>query len=93
MRAPSKDVISHRKSAKSCNPLNYYYAKAESRKIFSSHGNFLEIGDQAPLFVEIRFINRETGEIKEQEVFMGDFPLMTPRGSSGRPWPGHSAAD
>ena len=36
---------------------------------------------QAPLFVEIRFINRETGEIKEQEVFMGDFPLMTPRGT------------
>ena len=36
---------------------------------------------QAPLFVEIRFINRETGEIKEQEVFMGDFPLMTNRGT------------
>lgn len=36
---------------------------------------------QAPLFAEIRFINRETGEIKEQEVFMGDFPLMTPRGT------------
>ncbi len=36
---------------------------------------------QAPLFVEIRFINRETGEIKEQDVFMGDFPLMTPRGT------------
>ena len=34
-----------------------------------------------PLFVEIRFINRETGEIKEQDVFMGDFPLMTPRGT------------
>ena len=36
---------------------------------------------QAPLSVEIRFINCETGEIKEQEVFMGDFPLMTPRGT------------
>ena len=36
---------------------------------------------QAPLFVDIRFINRETGEIKEQNVFMGDFPLMTPRGT------------
>ncbi len=36
---------------------------------------------QAPLTVEIRFINHETGEIKEQEVFMGDFPLMTPRGT------------
>ncbi len=36
---------------------------------------------QAPLFVEVRFINRETGEIKEQQVFMGDFPLMTDRGT------------
>ncbi|MBE0476672.1 MAG: DNA-directed RNA polymerase subunit beta, partial [Coriobacteriia bacterium] len=36
---------------------------------------------QAPLFVEVRFVNRETGEIKEQQVFMGDFPLMTDRGT------------
>jgi len=36
---------------------------------------------QAPLFVDVRFINRETGEIKEQSVFMGDFPLMTDRGT------------
>ena len=36
---------------------------------------------QAPLFVVVRFINRETGEIKEQDVFMGDFPLMTDRGT------------
>ncbi|MHB8781767.1 MAG: DNA-directed RNA polymerase subunit beta, partial [Candidatus Geothermincolia bacterium] len=35
----------------------------------------------APLFVEVRFINRETGEIKEQTVFMGDFPLMTDKGT------------
>ncbi len=40
-----------------------------------------DVSYQAPLFVEIRFINRATGEIKEQEVFMGDFPLMTPRGT------------
>ncbi len=36
---------------------------------------------QAPLFVDVRFINKETGEIKEQSVFMGDFPLMTDRGT------------
>ena len=36
---------------------------------------------QAPLFVEVRFIHKETGEIKEQQVFMGDFPLMTDRGT------------
>ena len=40
-----------------------------------------DVSYQAPLFAEIRFINRETGEIKEQDVFMGDFPLMTPRGT------------
>ena len=36
---------------------------------------------QAPLLVEVRFTNKETGEIKEQLVFMGDFPLMTDRGT------------
>ncbi|KGF14709.1 DNA-directed RNA polymerase subunit beta [Peptostreptococcus sp. MV1] len=35
----------------------------------------------APLKVRVRLINKETGEIKEQEVFMGDFPLMTDRGT------------
>ena len=40
-----------------------------------------DVSYQAPLFANIRFVNRETGEIKEQEVFMGDFPLMTPRGT------------
>ncbi|MDB5085800.1 MAG: DNA-directed polymerase subunit beta [Bacilli bacterium] len=35
----------------------------------------------APLRVKVRLINRETGEVKEQEVFMGDFPLMTDTGT------------
>lgn len=35
----------------------------------------------APLQVKVRLINRETGEVKEQEVFMGDFPLMTDKGT------------
>jgi DNA-directed RNA polymerase subunit beta len=35
----------------------------------------------APLFVEAMFVNKTTGEIKEQEVFMGDFPMMTGRGT------------
>ncbi len=33
-----------------------------------------------PLHVTARFVNRETGEIKEQQVFLGDFPLMTDKG-------------
>ncbi|MEW6622234.1 MAG: DNA-directed RNA polymerase subunit beta [Bacillota bacterium] len=34
-----------------------------------------------PLRVKVRLINKETGEVKEQEVFMGDFPLMTEQGT------------
>ena len=35
----------------------------------------------APLKVKVRLINKETGEVKEQEVFMGDFPIMTEHGT------------
>ena len=35
----------------------------------------------APVFVRARFLNATTGEIKEQTVFMGDFPMMTDRGT------------
>jgi len=35
----------------------------------------------APMFVRARFMNSNTGEIKEQTVFMGDFPVMTDRGT------------
>jgi DNA-directed RNA polymerase subunit beta len=35
----------------------------------------------APLKVSVRLRNKETEEIKEQEIFMGDFPLMTPGGT------------
>ena len=35
----------------------------------------------APLKVLVRLINKETGEVKEQPVFMGDFPLMTEQGT------------
>ncbi|OMP67955.1 DNA-directed RNA polymerase subunit beta [Domibacillus epiphyticus] len=35
----------------------------------------------APLRVKVRLLNKETGEVKDQEVFMGDFPLMTETGT------------
>ncbi|MCF0150069.1 MAG: DNA-directed RNA polymerase subunit beta [Firmicutes bacterium] len=35
----------------------------------------------APLKVTVRLINKETGDVKEQEVFMGDFPIMTEKGT------------
>ncbi len=40
-----------------------------------------DVNYAAPLRVTVRLINRETGEVKEQEVFMGDFPLMTETGT------------
>ena len=40
-----------------------------------------EVTYAAPLRVKVRLINKETGEVKEQEVFMGDFPLMTDTGT------------
>jgi DNA-directed RNA polymerase subunit beta len=36
---------------------------------------------EAPLRVKVRLVNKRTGEIKDQEVFLGDFPLMTERGT------------
>jgi len=35
----------------------------------------------APLRVKVRLINKETGEVKEQDIFMGEFPLMTEQGT------------
>ena len=35
----------------------------------------------APIRVKVRLVNKETGEVKDQEVFMGDFPLMTDKGT------------
>ncbi|MFO7633396.1 MAG: DNA-directed RNA polymerase subunit beta, partial [Caldilinea sp.] len=36
-----------------------------------------DITYSAPLWVKVRMVNKDTGEVSEQEVFMGDFPLMT----------------
>ncbi len=40
-----------------------------------------DVTHAAPLRVKVRLINTETGEIKQQEVFIGEFPLMTPNGT------------
>jgi DNA-directed RNA polymerase subunit beta len=40
-----------------------------------------DVNYAVPLKVVVRLINKETGEMKEQEVFMGDFPLMTENGT------------
>jgi len=41
----------------------------------------LGLSYDSPLYVDVRLINKKTGEIKEQELFVTDFPLMTKRGS------------
>ena len=40
-----------------------------------------EITFSQPLYVRTRLVMKETGEIKEQEIFMGDIPMMTPNGT------------
>lgn len=40
-----------------------------------------DVNYAAPLRVKVRLMNKETGEVKEQDVFMGDFPLMTETGT------------
>ena len=40
-----------------------------------------DVNYAAPLKVEVRLTNKETGEVKSQEVFMGDFPIMTEKGT------------
>ena len=52
-------------------PPKYSVAECKERDITYS----------APLFVTAEFTNNITGEIKSQTVFMGDFPVMTPRGT------------
>jgi len=52
-------------------PAKYSIAECKERDITYA----------APLFVTAEFTNNVTGEIKSQTVFMGDFPLMTPRGT------------
>ncbi len=41
----------------------------------------LNLSFEAALRVKARLVNKKTGEVKEQEIFLADFPLMTPRGT------------
>jgi DNA-directed RNA polymerase subunit beta len=60
-----------------------YFGKHEFReqKFSEEECRDKDITFSRPLFVEATFVNKVTGEIKEQEVFMGDFPMMTSRGT------------
>lgn len=57
------------------------YKLGENTKYTLEECKERDVTYSAPLKVQVRLINRETGEVKEQEVFMGDFPLMTEQGT------------
>ncbi len=57
------------------------YSLSDSPKYEQEECKERDVTYAAPLKVKVRLINKETGEVKEQEVFMGDFPLMTEKGT------------
>ncbi|MEG0829683.1 MAG: DNA-directed RNA polymerase subunit beta [Anaerovoracaceae bacterium] len=57
------------------------YSLKDSPKYGQEECKERDVTYAAPLKVKVRLINKETGEVKEQEVFMGDFPLMTEKGT------------
>ena len=59
--------------------VNYHLSK--SIKYDENEARERDANYSAPLKVKVRLINKETGEVKEQEVFMGDLPLMTEKGT------------
>jgi DNA-directed RNA polymerase subunit beta len=57
--------------------LHFYNYRFDEPKYSEQECRDMDMTYAAPLWVGVRLINRETGEIQEQEVFFGDFPLMT----------------
>ncbi|MBU5438652.1 DNA-directed RNA polymerase subunit beta [Tissierella sp. MSJ-40] len=57
------------------------YHIGDSPKYSQDEARERDANFSAPLKVKVRLINKETGEVKEQEVFMGDLPLMTDKGT------------
>ena len=62
--------------------LEFYDYKIEDKAKYSvEECKERDVKYAAPLRVNVRLINNETGEIKEQEIFMGEFPIMTEQGT------------
>ena len=59
--------------------VDYYLS--DDRKYDVDEAKERDTNYSAPLKVRVRLINTETQEVKEQEVFMGDLPIMTPTGT------------
>ncbi|MDD5039648.1 MAG: DNA-directed RNA polymerase subunit beta [Patescibacteria group bacterium] len=58
--------------------LNYYLDEPRFDEWTAREKN---VTFEAPLRVETKLVNKKTGEIKEQEIYLGDFPIMTDRGT------------
>ncbi len=61
--------------------LHFLSHRFEEPKFSVADCREMDMTYSAPLWVTVRLVNRETGEIQEQEVFMGDFPMMTENGT------------
>src|SRR3989339_2116790 len=58
--------------------LDYYLDEPKFDEVTAKNKN---ISFEAPLRVNIRLVNKRSSEVKEQEIYLGDFPLMTDRGT------------
>jgi DNA-directed RNA polymerase subunit beta len=61
--------------------LRFVEHRLEEPKITETVAKERNITYEAPLKARVELINKETGEIKDQEIFLGDFPVMTNRGT------------
>lgn len=61
--------------------LYFFTERLDEPKYTVEDAKERDVTYSAPLRVNVRLFNKQTGEIKEQEVFMGDFPLMTEQGT------------
>ncbi|MDO8622432.1 MAG: DNA-directed RNA polymerase subunit beta, partial [bacterium] len=57
---------------------DYYFDEAKFDEATSREKN---LNFEAPLRVTTKLLNKRTGDVREQEVYLGDFPMMTPRGT------------
>ncbi len=58
--------------------LDYYLDEPKFDEVTAKSKNLTH---EAPLRVNIRLVNKRTNEVKEQEIYLGDFPIMTERGT------------
>ena len=58
--------------------LDYYLDEPKFDEVTAKNKN---ISFEAPLKVNVRLVNKRSNEVKEQEIYLGDFPLMTERGT------------